>query len=720
MRVAALIPLVGCICNVLLACFVLFRAPRAPQNRVFFFLGMFIAVWNLGQFYAFTSESSESALLWVRIIWLGVLPIPMLLFHLSMLATGTKLGRLLPIGYGLLALLAVTLPTDFFIKGVRHLGTSGWYAIPGLGLHLANLPFALMFVAIVMLIRKRRTVPHLHRPRYSALIVAQTLLAVLGTNDTLPLNGFDNYPLTNFPVYPYGSIAAVFYGVIVAFSVLQHDLLDMQISLSRVAAQIARVLFLTVTTLALLLACTLVFPQAFTFVSLWISLGVFVISIIVASIVFPRLLDMKGVEKLERRILGDRFEYQDRVRNFVENMAWYNGLPELLNDLHNMLTMTFRLKSYQIVLRDETSRSFNLVRAHPDEVPRPAPDLNFATAAFHYFEWEKAEYLVLSGKASGWRGASALEKQARQQFGGFSADLCFPLSWENEPFGVFFVGGKTNGDPFTASDIALLVSLVKNMSLMVNQLRLKNQIMQAQELDLLGKMSRGMAHDLNNLLTPVWTLLQLTTETGNTEPVDDELLPVALRNVKTMRAYIREALFFSENLRPDIQLGRLDLVVRQAAEVARTSRKKEMDIVTDTPSEVLAEVDEVLIQRLIANLISNAIDASPAGAHIRVQLERLAKSEGGREWLRIRVIDQGEGIPKENLSRILTPYFTTKNRGDETRGFGLGLAICRKIVNLHGGQLNIQSQPKKGTTVQIDLPSRQPKPVSAIVEETIA
>jgi signal transduction histidine kinase len=244
--------------------------------------------------------------------------------------------------------------------------------------------------------------------------------------------------------------------------------------------------------------------------------------------------------------------------------------------------------------------------------------------------------------------------------------------------------------------------------------------MQAQELDLLGKMSRGMAHDLNNLLTPVWTLLQLTTETGNTEPVDDELLPVALRNVKTMRAYIKEALFFSENLRPDIQLGRLDLVVRQAAEVARTSRKKEMEIVTDTPSEVLAEMDEVLIQRLIANLISNAIDASPSGAQIRVQLERLAKSDSGREWLRIRVIDRGEGIPKENLGRILTPYFTTKNRGDETRGFGLGLAICRKIINLHGGQLNIQSQPKKGTTVQIDLPSRQPKPVSAIVAETIA
>ena len=112
------------------------------------------------------------------------------------------------------------------------------------------------------------------------------------------------------------------------------------------------------------------------------------------------------------------------------------------------------------------------------------------------------------------------------------------------------------------------------------------------------------------------------------------------------------------------------------------------------------------MQRLIANLISNAIDASRPGTQIHVHLERLPRG-GELDWLRLRVVDQGEGIPKENLSRILKPYFTTKNRGDETRGFGLGLAICRKIVNLHGGNLSIASVVKKGTTVQVDLPCRQ-------------
>jgi signal transduction histidine kinase len=223
-----------------------------------------------------------------------------------------------------------------------------------------------------------------------------------------------------------------------------------------------------------------------------------------------------------------------------------------------------------------------------------------------------------------------------------------------------------------------------------------------------------MAHDLNNLLTPVSTLLQLTEENG---VFDEELLPVAARNLATMRAYIREALFFSENLRPDIQFTRLDLLLRQAIEVAANSRKKDVRIVPPAPSEVLVEADGVLIQRLIANLITNAIDASPLGSEIKVTLERLARIDEHRDWLRVRIIDQGEGIAREHLSRIFTPYFTTKNRGDANRGFGLGLAICRKIATLHGGTLSIESQFKRGTAVQLDLPSRQ---VAAPIEPTLS
>jgi hypothetical protein len=101
------------------------------------------------------------------------------------------------------------------------------------------------------------------------------MLSILGTNDILPIIGFDNYPLTNIKVYPYGNVAAVLYGVIVAYSVLQHHLLDVQVRLSGVAAQLVRVTFVTVGALSLLLLAALVFPGVFNMPSLLTAYGCF-------------------------------------------------------------------------------------------------------------------------------------------------------------------------------------------------------------------------------------------------------------------------------------------------------------------------------------------------------------------------------------------------------------------------------------------------------------
>lgn len=712
MRLAALIPLVGCVLNFFLALFVLRIGFRQKPIRVYFFWGLAITVWNLGQFFLFTVHDKGSALFWARFLWFGVIFIPILLFHLSLLIGQVAVRAYIWGLYAFAGALALSNFTDFFIRDVRDLETSGWYAIAGPGLYVFNALFCLVFVTIVILLRRRKTLPALNRSRLDALIFAQSVLVFLGTNDLLPIIGIDYYPFTHYRVYPYGSSAAVLYGLIVAYSVLQRHLLDIHVQLSRMAAQLIRFLFLFFIGVALLLTATLIAPKEFTPVAVCSAIAALMISGVVVSVFFPRLFGGTGLETWERRILGDRFEYQDQVRSFIENMSWYRDVPSLFDALHDMLTITFRLRSYQIILRDETSRVFALFRSHPDEPVKQLPELRIPSPVFQFFEWGKAEYLSLSRSNPG--AHNTLEQQACDQLGNFSAEFCFALSSQNEPFGLLLVGEKISGEPYTATDINLLVALVKSMSLIINQIRLKMQILQAEELDLLGRMSRGVAHDLNNLLTPISTILQLSSE-GLPQEAMEDLLPVALRNVKAMRAYIRESLFFSENLRPDFQLGRLDVLVAQAAEVARNSRDKVVDIITETPGEILVEMDEVLIQRMIANLISNAIDASATDAKIRVELVRLIKTEASRDWLRVRIIDKGEGIRKEDLNRVFTPYFTTKNRGDETRGFGLGLAICRKIVNLHGGNLSIASQLKRGTTVQVDLPSRQIKQAASPV-----
>ena len=175
-----------------------------------------------------------------------------------------------------------------------------------------------------------------------------------------------------------------------------------------------------------------------------------------------------------------------------------------------------------------------------------------------------------------------------------------------------------------------------------------------------------------------------------------ELLSAPAQHQNCPRLYQR-ALFFP-NRRPDISSSpgysspNLRVARHNPGAASRSSAK----------FPVICGNGRGPVQLLLANLISNAI-VPRVYSRVRVELDvRQTEASatdcapGRRRW---------RGFSEKSSG--CKPLFTTKNRGDETRGFGLGLAICRKIVALHGGNLSITSELTKGTTVQVDLPSRQ-------------
>lgn len=709
-----------------LAIFIVSQNFNSKVARLYFALGLCFATWNYGTFWMFRvhdsyaggadPENAARAVFWARFLQFGVVFLLVLLNHVALLIARVDLRpyrKFIIFIYVSHVLLGLSNFTSFFITGVRNVGYA-YYSVAGPGFWIWCCFFPLLPISVVVLLKKRQQFPPIHRKRLTPLIAAQTAFAFCACNDILPILGIDYYPFTHAQIYPFGSVVAIFYGLMIGYSVLQHQLLDIQVAFSRVAAKFIRLLFLFLVGLLFLLLMAVCQPDSFTLYSFVSGIAALLIGSLVASSLFPRLFG-GAAESLERRILGDRFEYHDQIRSFIASMPMYTDTTLLMDDLHELLLRTINVRHYHIILFDNTSRTFSLFRFYPEQAVKQIPELRSDSAIFRFFETTESEYLALN-IAYATPGGLDLEQEAREQLLKFDTEFCFPFFFDDEPFGLLLIGEKNSGEPYTFTDLELLVSLTKNLSVIINQIRMKNQILQAQELELLGRMSRGMAHDLNNLLTPIWTFLQLSNEGAAQDDLNEDLLPVALRNIKTMRAYIREALFFSENLRPDFQLGRLDVVVSQAVDLVRSKSEKSVDILVSSPGEVLVEIDEVLIQRLIANIVSNALDASPPNSTIHIELIRLVKTETNRDWLRVRIVDSGEGIKPEDLNRVFTPYFTTKNRGDQQRGFGLGLAICRKIVHLHGGNLNIASQVKKGTTVQIDLPSRQVRPATVAVQ----
>jgi len=252
MNLAPYIPLSGFVVNVIFAIFVFTRDPRAPENRVYLLLTSSIAIWNLGSYHLLIETDPTAALFWARFLFVGCIVGVVAFFHLAMIVAGLQVKWISWL-YAFEVFLVATDCTPLFIRDVQYLPKAGWYSVPGPMFYVFNVPFTLMFGSIFVLLRRQRDLPLLQRRRLSPIIFAQSLLSLGGANDLLPIAGIMTYPFTDIPVYPWGSLTAVFYGVITAYSVLQHQLLDMQVNLGRYAAHAIRILFLFSISLGMLL-----------------------------------------------------------------------------------------------------------------------------------------------------------------------------------------------------------------------------------------------------------------------------------------------------------------------------------------------------------------------------------------------------------------------------------------------------------------------------------
>ncbi len=705
--------LVAGLFHLFLTVFVVSRDFKSKVNRVYAVWGFSLAFWNLSAFVKLQVPTNDS-MFWVRMIHLGLVFLPVGIFHLCLLISDVRNRQLIPFVYGINIALALTVMFgDFYIRGYVATRNFGLFAKPGPAFIFYTVLYVVIaIITIRLLYRRQKKLKGMHRVRLKAMLLGYALLVAFGAHDLLQLKllqnyGLETYPFTDIMIYPLANLAAIFYGLVVAYSVLQHQLLDIHVALGQLAAQVVRVLFMFLTGLLLLLLASLFDPNQNELYPYVAALCVLLLTSFLASFFFPRFFG-KGEEYFERKLLGDRFEYQDKVRGIIVKIKDLHDPTLLLAELQNLLVRTMGLRSYQIILLDENTRGFRLLDSYPMQTDTQLPSLNLESAVFKFFKTTSYSHLACRSAYS-LPGETDLERLARGDIAQFNPEMCFPLVSGEDTFGLLLLGSKETGEPYTPNDLSLIKELVHNLRLVLDQIRLKNQIHLAQEQEMLGRMSRGLAHDLNNLLTPIQTCLQLVQAGITDKETMDEILPMAVLSIETIRSYVSEALFFSRNHSLNLKTVDLNEVLKTSAGLLSSeAMRKKIRITIDGANWARVKIDEVLIQRLICNLLSNAIDATPVGNSILLSVLPLPRTERTRDWFRVVIQDSGEGISPENLKRVFMPYFSTKNTGDKRRGFGLGLAIARKIVHLHGGNMVITSEHGQGTTVQVDLPSDPP------------
>ncbi len=223
------------------------------------------------------------------------------------------------------------------------------------------------------------------------------------------------------------------------------------------------------------------------------------------------------------------------------------------------------------------------------------------------------------------------------------------------------------------------------------------RLQRSEKMESIGQLAGGVAHDLNNLLTPIMSYSQLALERVKDRPREHDYLEHVLDAASKAANLTKKLLALSRKQVLDARTIPLNDCVRQAEPLFRRLVDENVTInleLDDDAGNVL--VDAGQMEQVLLNLVANARDAMPGGGRIRIATHR----ETPRTTA-LNVSDTGSGVPPALKARLFEPFFTTKPRG---KGTGLGLATARGIVEQHGGRIEVESEDGQGTSFSIQLP----------------
>ncbi|MDX6447123.1 MAG: two-component system, cell cycle sensor histidine kinase and response regulator CckA [Blastocatellia bacterium] len=242
------------------------------------------------------------------------------------------------------------------------------------------------------------------------------------------------------------------------------------------------------------------------------------------------------------------------------------------------------------------------------------------------------------------------------------------------------------------------------------------QLWQASKLATMGELAASIAHELNNPLATVGLrtenlLLQLAADSDQRRPLE-----IIAQEVDRMATLVSDLLLFSRRGHRQVSTVNVcEEVVNSVEFVHYHLRNRKIDVAREFVDKLpTIQADRQQLRQLFLNLLTNASDAMPRGGKLTVRVTSEGSAEG---TVAIDFTDSGEGITPENMEKIWEAFYTTKPEG---KGTGLGLAICRRIVEEHGGTIDIRSEMGQGTTVRIVLPATDSKedflPVELVAE----
>jgi signal transduction histidine kinase len=560
----------------------------------------------------------------------------------------------------------------------------------------------------------RATTKRVERTRVGYLALGGFVATTLTLTDVLPRFG------VAWPAI--GNVLGILYLYFLSQTLFRYRLLDLNELVGKMAV---------LGTLVVLLSAV------YGFLLYWIGggqQGLYLLNALVAAFVILILFEpvRSWLENgINRWLLRQRTELRGRIESVRRELPGVVDVSDMVQRIMTAVEESRRVTEASIYLLDPDGAGFDrfgfVGKAPPERLDANADRALLDRVRGGYLDLDQIvrepEDLPPSADLEAKKTALLALKSRVEEL---QAALIFPLlgSAETEQgpwlLGLFCVRDDRTESAFDADDIDTFRQLAIGAARVIESSQAYERVKERDRLAALGEMAAGLAHEIRNPLGAIKGAAQLLMTADGTvaSPGAEtaEFLQIIVEEANRLNNVVTRFLDYARAERPGREgADKVDLnnVLRKTVQLLQQDLPKtvELRVRTDDQLPLVAGDPESLLQ-VFLNLGQNALQAMPDGGTLEVLTTRRRRSRlGYGQFCEVRFRDTGIGIPRDRLKKLFIPFYTTKQKGT-----GLGLAISHRIINQHGGTIEVRSTIGQGSTFSVFLPAADPIPAGDITE----
>lgn len=529
------------------------------------------------------------------------------------------------------------------------------------------------------------------------------------------------------------AVSLFFFPASIAYAIVKHNLFDVDVYIKRtvgyvIMTALVGIIYFLIQTITSTIILSPIFGEKTE------KVYPILFALLVVFLFNPVNRKVQGaVDKIFYR---KRYDYKETIINISNTLVSILNLNEIIKHVIYDVRNKMFIDTAGVILLDRQKMACQtfFVGDNPDDLKGRMRDISFSydDPLITLFSTEK-KLITKYDIAEDLRFIN-IKESCEKRFSEISATIALPLIYSDEIIGILFLGNKKSGYFYTREDIDLFTTLANQMAIaIVNALayqqieelnvnleakvqertaKLEELNKKLREFDRLKSMFLSLAsHELRTPLTSIKGFVEnmLDGLTGELNNKQEGYLKRINSNIDRLTRMINDLLDLSRIESGKIQLFPVELSLSKVAkEVMEHLRplvaEKNLAIEIIAPDQTLrAWADHDKLNQIMTNLLDNAIKFTHVGRKIIINI-----GCEGVDWTLVSIKDTGEGIPREDLSKIFDPFYQVKRQAEaKVEGSGLGLAITKSLVELHGGEIWVKSEIGKGSIFSFTLPRNQ-------------